>query len=266
LNKFYRLFLTESGVPQIKVIPIIAGLLLCSTIQIFGSDSSESWIEKIWSSTDRFYKEIPLFACVESVVRQKIGKSGRVEYRQEFTSDYLVLANEMEDGMKVEESRLQRKIRPRNGDIPALLDTNGLPSLSLIFHPLYRMDYEFIPENLPADGKDVLKLAFQHIPGKVSTSVLVLQGRIYPLELKGTALIDMESGAIMKITADMIAPMRQINISSFHVEVEYKAEAGIWLPSTALIELRTEHQCWRNTHRFSQYRRFTVNTSEAVSR
>jgi hypothetical protein len=244
---------------------IIAALFVCSTASISGSENSELWIRKIWNSTELFYKELPLFACTESVVREKIGKAGKIEYRQDLTSDYLVLANETADGIKVEESRLQRKIRPRDSGNTALLNTDGFPSLSLIFHPFYRMNYEFLPKYSPFNEKNMLEVAFQHIPETKSTLALLLQGKIYPLELQGTALIDIESGAITRITADIMEPMTRINILSFHAEVEYKNLAGIWLPSTAVIELKTEHQRWRNTHRFSKYRRFTVLT-EAVSK
>jgi hypothetical protein len=33
-------------------------------------------------------------------------------------------------------------------------------------------------------------------------------------------------------------------------------ETAYWLPRNATIDLKTEHQHWRNTHTFGNYRRF----------
>jgi hypothetical protein len=38
-----------------------------------------------------------------------------------------------------------------------------------------------------------------------------------------------------------------------------------WLPAYATVEVESRHQHWRNTHIFSAYKRFSVNTKEQVS-
>jgi hypothetical protein len=36
------------------------------------------------------------------------------------------------------------------------------------------------------------------------------------------------------------------------------------MPNEASIEVETKRQHWRNTHRFTDYKRFSVDTAEAV--
>jgi hypothetical protein len=43
-------------------------------------------------------------------------------------------------------------------------------------------------------------------------------------------------------------------------DVRFNETAHFWLPSKAVIEAETKRQHWRNTHLFSNYRRFEVDT------
>ncbi|HEY6073929.1 MAG TPA: hypothetical protein VIV15_11185, partial [Anaerolineales bacterium] len=92
----------------------------------------------------------------------------------------------------------------------------------------------------------------------------------YPLELEGTAWIEPESGAITRIQAGIGAGMEDVGLRRLNSRVEY---AGVfhdpgksWLfPTVATIEVETPRQYWRNTHRFTDYKRFQVSTEETVA-
>jgi hypothetical protein len=241
-------------------------------VQFNNFQNPEEWLEKTGKSTERFYRDFPFFTCTEIVTQEKIGEKGKKEYRQQSTFDYLAFAKIQEDEFRLEESRLLKKIPSIASNKPSLLNTNGFPSLSLIFHPFCRMNYTFHSEADLFEGKRILRVQFQHIPGTRSTTALILQGRIYPLDLQGTAVIDFETGVVFKITADLVEPMKQINIEAFHVEVDYGAVAvspdneRIRLPSKTVVELKTARQNWRNIHLFTQYKQFRVYVSEEISK
>ena len=38
-----------------------------------------------------------------------------------------------------------------------------------------------------------------------------------------------------------------------------------WFPAEASVEVETPRQHWRNTHRFVDYKRFSVDTEEPVA-
>jgi len=209
---------------------------------------------------------------MELVTQEKIkGRREKIEYKQESLFDYLALTKDQDGSLTVEELRLQQNKEMDKPNKPSLLITNGFPTLLLIFHPQYQADYRFQIEPARAGEGNLTGIRFEHIPGMPSTCALMLRDRIYPLELQGTAWVDNETGAIQKIDAGLIAPMKDINIKAFDVEVTYKPQLfqseheAKWLPSSAVINIQTALQHWRNIHLFSQYKRFTVESSETTS-
>ena len=227
-------------------------------------------IQEVLQKTGRFvenyWQEISLFTCNEMVTQEKLAKKGKLEFRQDSRFDYLALAKQHEEDLTIEEVRLPKKLPPNKPNKPSLLNTNGFPSLLLVFHPLYQSNYHY--DFIQGGSDKEVWIRFEHILGTPSTSALLLRKRIYSLDMQGTAVIDVESGAIIKLDASLAAPMKEINIEALNVEVNYKPQNllsetdGRWLPSSAVIEIQTALQRWRNIHRFSDYKRFTVKSEE----
>jgi hypothetical protein len=218
-----------------------------------------------------FWQNIPSFTCTESVTQEKLGKKGKAEYRMGSVNNYLALAKSADEDLAIEEVRMPRKLEPDKPDKPALLGTNGFSTMLLIFHPLYRDYYRFEVE--PAEpGDKSRRVRFEHIAGTRSISAVRIRDRIYPLDLKGTVWMDPDSGAIMKISARLSAPMKEINIEQFRIDIAYTPWSfppeteEKWLPSRAVIELQTGLQHWRNTHIYSVCKRFSVESSEEISK
>jgi hypothetical protein len=223
-------------------------------------------------STETFLHQFKSVTCLEQVIQEKLGTKGKVENKQKTIYDYLVLLNEREDGLSVDESRLQqgKKSKTKN---PPLLVTGGLPTLILAFHPSYRESfrYELAGDELD-EGRWLMKIRFQHLPGTRSTTALRLRGKDYPLDIEGVAWIDLDAGAIYKIVAGISSPILDLNLKAFEMEVRYDPHTfapdveTVWLPTTATAGIQTERQRWRNTHQYTKYRRFTVNAEDLVSR
>ncbi len=60
--------------------------------------------------------------------------------------------------------------------------------------------------------------------------------------------------------------MEDLGVRVLHSDVQYAPvklkDASMWLPTTATIEVETPRQHWRNVHRFTNYRRFSVTTTD----
>jgi hypothetical protein len=223
-------------------------------------------------SVGDFWGQFKSVTCIEKIAQEKLSKEGKVEYTRKSTFDYLVLSGDQRDDTSIDESRLEQGKSGKAKNIP-LLVTNGIPMLLLVFHPQYEyaFQYQLDGDDL-AGGHRLVKIRFQHIPGTRSTTALRLRGKDYPLDLQGTASIDPETGAIYKIVAGLTEPMNDFNLKTLEMDVQYypyefAPERGVyWLPSIATVNIQTEHQRWRNTHRYSNYKRFSINTEEKVSR
>jgi hypothetical protein len=220
-----------------------------------------------------FLDQFSQVKCSEEVTQIKLIKKltkSSVEYQEQQTFDYLMLAQGSGDDLVIQESRLLQKSSEHKKNISLLL-TNGFATLSLIFHPYYQVGFEFsAPEGESLNGRALVKIQFQHIKGKRTPTVLVIRGREYPLELKGAAWIDPSTATIVRMQADLQDDMSDIGLQKFASDVEYEPvrfrgiASAYWLPATATIELETPKQRWRNVHHFTSYQQFSVVTDETV--
>jgi hypothetical protein len=223
-------------------------------------------------SVERFWEQFPSVTCTESVTQEKVGKTGKVEYRQQSVFDYLVFMDLRGDDIRVEESRLLQKSAGKPMNLPLAI-TSGFPTLQLVFHPFYQESYKrWLDGEEILNGKRLLKIRFEHIPGTRSTTGLRLRDRDHPLDLQGTAWVDPESGMVEKMTAGLEAPLEGLNLKAFNVTVVYtplqfsNVSAGEWLPAIVTIDVETARQHWHNVHEFSNYKRFSVNAKSTVSK
>jgi len=253
---------------------LLAGILLLP-VAARGADTAtlDQALAKTSKSVERFWNQFSSVTCTESVTQEKLGKEGKPEYRQDSVFDYLILMSLKQDELTVEESRLLQKSDGKAKNLP-LLTTRGFPTLLLVFHPYYLEDYRYeLDGEEKVGGRTLTRIKFEHIPGKRSTSALALRGRDYPLDMKGTAWVEPDTGVVRKISAALVAPLDDLNLKVLTTDVIYEPEKFpevqdqvFWLPSTATIEVETARQHWRNTHRFSGYKQFSVSSDSKVGK
>lgn len=205
--------------------------------------------------------------CNESVLQEKLAPNGHVEAKELRRFDYLVMITGGEDDFQLNESRIEAPgAKHRNSP---MLVTAGFSTLLLVFHPYYRDSFELTPaaEQI-VDGRSLLPISFAQIPGRRAPAALVLRGREYPLELKGTAWIDRESGSIVRMDASLERDMSDVGLRSLDVHTEYRATGAgqpggdINLPTLAVVDVKTPRQHWRNTHVFENYRAFATEAEQ----
>lgn len=228
-------------------------------------------VERTGNFASKFLQEFSSVKCSELVTQAKLGKSGKTEYLEEAAFDYLLLAQSNDGELSLVESRLATKAPRHTRNLP-LLVTNGFSTLLLVFHPTYQAGFEFneLPDEV-VDGHRLSRIHFRHIHGMRSTAALILRGREYPLDLEGTAWIHPESGMIARISAELEGSMEDVGLRALRCEVEYAPVAfhdnqvNSWLPASAVIEVETPRQHWRNTHRFTSYQRFSTSVESRIA-
>ncbi|MGA8153587.1 MAG: hypothetical protein WB952_21730 [Terriglobales bacterium] len=210
--------------------------------------------------------------CTEQVQQEKLGKDDKVELKEESTYDYLVILTNAGGELSLDESRLAVHESKRDKKNTPLLVSNGFATLFLVFHPYYAQSFKFALAGEAVDGgRHLVKVSFQHVSGTRSPAALALRGREYPLELSGVAWIDPQSGVITRIEANVADTMEDVGLKSLHAEVDFAPppfrdmKEPYWFPVVATVEVETPRQHWRNTHRFTDYKRFSVSTDEQVA-
>jgi hypothetical protein len=221
-------------------------------------------------SVEKFFEQAANVVCTENVTQALVGKNGKVNYREESVFDYQLQSNLASGSQKLAETRDTRKAAFRDSS-RTLLITNGFTSMLLIIHPNYETSYNFEPGGEETiDGVTFAKVNFRPVPGASSPAALQLRGQNYPLPLSGSIWIERESGAVAKLVASMDSSLSDLGMQGMRSEIHYAIvhfhdpEESYWMPVSAIIDVETPKQHWRNIHRFTGYKRFraTIQVEE----
>jgi len=213
--------------------------------------------------------------CSELVTQEKFKNdtSNKVELKAQSSYDYLVILTNTGGDLNLSESRLEVKEAKTDKKNRSMLVSNGFATLFLVFHPMYANSFVFTPmEDEVLDGHRLTKIGFKHIPGTKTPAALALRGKEYPLELSGVAWVDPETAELTRITAGVEKTLEDVGMKTLRSEVEFAPipftdlKRDYWFPARASVEVETPRQHWRNTHEFSNYKRFSVTTDERVAK
>jgi len=213
-------------------------------------------------SIDAFFEQTSNVVCTENVSQTVVGKNNKPTYREESAFEYQLQSSIRSGSLRLTETREARKAAFRDPN-KTLLITNGFASMLLVLHQNYEPSYQFEPlgEEL-IDGRTLLKAHFKPVPGASSPAAIQLRGRNYPLQLKGDIWIDEESGAVAKLISSLDESLDDLGLHDLRSEIHYSIvqfhnpEEAYWMPASAVIDVETPKQHWRNVHRFTDYRRF----------
>lgn len=240
--------------------------------QVLQQQGLKALLERAGEENAHFLEQFSEVKCTELVTQEVLNKNGKVEAKQQSTFDYLAILTSAGGNLSLSESRLPVKQGKQVDKNVPLLVSNGFATLFLVFHPYYQGSFQFtaLGDDLIA-GQQLTRVGFRHIPGTRSPMAMVLRGREYPLDLEGTAWINPASGVIAKITAGLENGLPDLGLQQLQTEVQFApvpfrdvAETS-WFPVVATVDVETPKQRWRNTHRFTDYKRFSVSTEEAVA-
>ena len=211
---------------------------------------------------DGFFEQTANVVCTENVAQTLIGKNNKPMYREESTFEYQMQSSIRSGSLRLAETRESVKAAFRDPN-RTLLITNGFAGMLLVLHENYESSYTFEPLGEEVvDQRTVLKLQFKPVPGASSPAAVQLGGRNYPLPLKGDIWIDEQSAAVVRLVSSLNGSLEDLGLKELHSEIHYAVvqfhspEEAYWMPSSAVIDVETPKQHWRNVHRFTEYRRF----------
>jgi hypothetical protein len=211
---------------------------------------------------DNFFEQTANVVCNEDVAQTIVGKNGKPVYREESVFEYQMQANTRSGSLKLVESRDARK-EAFHDPSKTLLITNGFASMLLVLHQDFEPSFVFTPVNEQViDGRTLVKIHFKAVPGASSPAAIQLRSRNYPLPLAGDVWIDGETGAVVKLISSLDSSLDDLGLHELRSEIHYSTvqfhdpEESYWMPASAVIDVQTPKQHWRNVHRFTDYRRF----------
>jgi hypothetical protein len=155
-------------------------------------------------------------------------------------------------------------------DYPGHIASTGFAGLAFVFHPHVRDHFDMKCEGLGDwHGQAAWLVHFRQRDDRPNSMLSYKVGnQIYPVKLKGRAWITADKFQIVRIEAEMLQPMPEIQLLTQHQIVEYgpvpfeQSHISLWLPKTAEIYSDFRKQRYYRRHSFDHYMLFSVDSIE----
>jgi tetratricopeptide (TPR) repeat protein len=230
-------------------------------------------IQKAGQRVEEFITNVDRFAATEFLKHESINKWGLPAFEETRRFDYVVSIEQYRPGdFDVIEYR-SNKYSP--AEFPDGVETRGLPSMELIFHPNKAGNFAMSCEGLGQwNGTPAWQVHFRQRPDKPNTIrayKIGENGPSYMVSLRGRAWIAADSYQIVRMETDLVSALPEIRLFTDHTVVEYgpvrfkSRNVEMWLPQSAELYSDWRGKRMHRRHSFSNYVLFSVDEKQSIS-
>lgn len=230
-------------------------------------------VQKAGQRVEEFIKNVDRFTATEFLDHESINKWGFANSEETRKFDYVVSIEQYRPGyFSVTE---YRGMRYTPEQFPGGIETRGLPTLSLIFHPDNAGNFAISCEGLAQwNGQPAWQVHFHQRPDKPNTIRAYKfgeNGPSYPVALRGRAWIAADSYQIVRMETDLVAKLPEIKLLADHTLVDYgpvrfkNRNVQMWLPQVAEVYFDWRGQRVHRRHSFSDYMLFSVDEKQKIA-
>jgi len=225
-------------------------------------------IEESGKRVEELVQDVTRFAAVEDLTHQALDEYGTPIRTETRKFNYVASISELQPGfLSVDEYRADKLSL---SGYPDNIASTGFAALALVFHPHMRDNFEMTCEGLGDwRGQASWLVDFHQRDDRPNHMHSYKVGnRQHPVKLKGRAWIIADKFQIVRIEAEMVSPMPEIQLLSEHQVVEYgpvpfaKKNTSLWLPKTAEIYFDFRKHRYYRRHSFDHYMLFSVDSDE----
>jgi tetratricopeptide (TPR) repeat protein len=245
------------GVDDIK--PALAPGVTCPT---------EKVIEESGKRMQELVDDVARFAAVEDLFHQSLDEYGTPIRTETRKFNYVAAISEPEPGfLAMDEYRADNL---STVDYPDNIASTGFAALALVFHPHTRDSFAMSCEGLGDwHGQASWLVHFRQRDDRPNRMHSYKVGdTLHPVKLKGRAWITADKFQIVRIEAEMVSPMPEIQLLSEHQVVEYgpvpfaSKNTTLWLPKSAEIYFDFRKHRYYRRHSFDHYMLYSVDAKE----
>jgi len=230
----------------------------------------------VGENVSRLFANLFNISAVERIQQQKLDREGEADQGQKFEYLYLCFGAVDKTDPSFDEYRTDVKGHevPLAGLNSGYMLTSGFVSAPLIFHPDHKAGSSFrLLGYQKLGGRDTIVIAFAQIPARSRISGSFQTGRNIEVTFKqGMVWIDAENYQIIRLVSDLLTPLHGVRLEKVETQIEFaevqfdlKAHA-FWLPVQVVVTVHWNGKVFRNTHAYSDFQRFNVETMEKVSK
>jgi hypothetical protein len=225
-------------------------------------------MEESGKRVQELVQDVARFAAVEDLFHQSLDQFGipvRTETRK---YNYVASISEPQPGfLSVDEYRADKLTL---AGYPDQIASTGFAALALVFHPAMRDNFDMSCEGLGDwRGQATWLVHFRQRedrPNRMHS--YKLGNQIRSVALKGRAWITADKFQIVRMEAEMVKPMPEIQLLSEYQAVEYgpvpfpKKHTSLWLPKSAEIYFDFRKHRYYRRHSFDHFMLYSVDTDE----
>jgi len=229
---------------------------------------SERVVEETGKHVQQLVDDVTRFAAVEDLLHQRLDQFGNPVRTDTRKYNYVASISEPQPGsLSVNEYRAD-KLDPEGH--PDQIASSGFAALALVFHPDMRDNFDISCDGLGSwHGQATWLAQFRQRADKPSLMHGYKIGdEVYTVDLRGRAWITADKFQIVRIEAEMMHPLPEIQLLSEHQVVEYgpiqfkKKNTSLWLPKSAEIYFDFRRHRYYRRHSFDHYMLFSTDTGE----
>jgi tetratricopeptide (TPR) repeat protein len=228
-------------------------------------------IDKAGKRVKELVDNLGSFEATEDVLHEDLNELGRPISKETLKFDYMASISEPVTGiLKVDEFRNGLTDK---GTFPDHIATLGLPTLAFVFHPDMRGSFDLVCEGLGEwQGQATWLVHFRQRSDRPNhMQSFQFSDASFAVDLKGRAWISADTYQIVRLEADLVKPIRQIQLLTEHEAVEYgpvqfkNRNMQLWLPTSADLYMDFRRQRYHRRHSFAHYMLFSVGSSQKIS-
>ena len=232
-------------------------------------------LQKMGQNIALLFKNFPNTSCHETIREILLNNDRSIAKSLVQDFNYIILPETVNGVDDFREYRTDSKGRPLdlsrlNG---ASLTTIGFASMPLFFLARYQPESRF--RYLGRDQikhQDVDVVAYAQIFQKSQEMGYVdIAGKTALILTQGIAWIDPQTFQVVRMHTDLLAPRPDIILERETTDVEFgsvkfkNSPSVLWLPRQVSVEVVWNNMTFQNTHTYSHFRLFNVQTDQTVS-
>ncbi len=269
-------FAQQSSAPATVVDLPIADLLQRYPEELQGVDLNsgqvdlEILLKEIARGVDEFLRTLPNTVSKEHIRQEVLRSDGKVQDHVDQDVSYLLLLNFKDNRLDWEEARTDSKgktvaIRRLEG---TSMVTSGYAMECILFSPRMLAGSRFRCLGRQDSAPHAYLIAFAQKPGKSAPGIFRMSGMEADLLSQGLAWVDPVNHQIIRMRSDMLEPLPQLGLVGHTTQITYaehhfsSSPASFWLPEQVVVTIQFGGRTYRNTHRYTDYKLFSVESYE----
>jgi thiol-disulfide isomerase/thioredoxin len=239
----------------------------------FDAEQNElgSLLQKAGKKVEEFFNNLPNTVSKEHIRRERLRAGGGVGDHVDQDIEYLLILKITPTGLQWKEDRTDNKGKPvRLKRIAGgSFLTSGFALECVVFYPAYQGTLRFRYVGRQSSPPYAHLIAFAQVPERGGVpGVFQMKTNSVRIWGQGLAWVDPKTYQIIRMRTDLLEPQLEAGLTRLttemsYAEVQFSAKgASLLLPREVTVTIDFENRFYRNIHRYSDYRLFTVESFE----